>query len=180
MGNKIPSFIFEFIRKYRHPEGVTGHVCENGHVFYNNQVPASQKCPYCGYDDVRADIGGPRLLYDFYQGGKVQWIRREIEAPVPDTYQVDSLVTIPGRGTLLLINIRQFPDLPARVYNMGELKPWVEIGKEVYHRNVRYQIRGIEASMALMDPPFLKDGIALQVSRVKDLDPLPGAAELTA
>lgn len=166
--NPIPRFIFEFIRKHRHPAGTTGHVCENGHVFYNNKIPARQICPECGYDDVRADLSGPRRLYDFYQGGKVQWIRREIECPVPDTYQVDSMHTIPGRGTLLLINIRQFPDLPPRVYSMDELKPWIEIGKEVYHLNVRYKITGVEAMRALMDPPFLKDAMGLTVSRVKE------------
>lgn len=63
---------------------------------------------------------------------------------------------IVGRGTVLLVPLTQFEDLPDRIYDDNLLKKHLTIGQKIIAEGVQYQILGLEMSRCLMDPPFLE------------------------
>ena len=100
-----------------------------------------------------------------YKGEPVQEL--ELMSVIRNTFEVKEKLHITGRGTVFVVDLKQFKDLPNKIYNASELDPYVKIGQHIFQDGLEYEIRGLEYSRCLMDPPFIsKSLIGVQVREV--------------
>lgn len=80
-------------------------------------------------------------------------------------------IQVTGRGTILIVPLTQFTDLPDRIYDDAELKKYLTIGQRILSNNVQYQILGLEMRRCLMDPPFIQKStpVGVVVREIKEV-----------
>lgn len=84
------------------------------------------------------------------------------------SYVIREKLNITGRGIIFVIDLSQFDELPDHIYNRKDLDQYVKVGDRFMYQDVTYEIRGLEMSMKLMDPPFIwkRDSIGLQCREI--------------
>jgi hypothetical protein len=104
-----------------------------------------------------------------YKGESVQGLEfgEELMSIIRNTFVVKEKLNIAGRGTIFVIDLKQFKDLPDRIYDASDLDSYVKVGQYIFQDGLQYEIRGLEYSRKLMEPPFIqKSLIGVQVREV--------------
>jgi len=96
-----------------------------------------------------------------YKGEPVQGLEfgKELMSVIRNTFEVKEKLHITGRGTVFVISLQQFKDLPERIYDEKEIHPYVKIGQHIFQDGIEYEIRGLEYSRKLMYPPFISKSL---------------------